>query len=178
MCSSALDAIFWSLFFELLPSVEVRPWSAKVLTKEGSMAVNDVESDFVLSKSKVRRDGIIRSCWSSDASILTNQFKISKNGSKINTINKSNKRRQTRTVKRLPMRVTTSKGHVNRTWEVPSNSKMTRKNRSLSMKEPWINELSERINLMAIQLMLPCCPSKPSRTLQIITKCRHLRGAC
>ena len=86
MCSSALNAIFWSLFLELLPSVEVRRRSAKVLTKEGSRVVDDGESDFFLGKSEVGLDGIIQSCWSSDASILKDQVKIGKNGSKINTV--------------------------------------------------------------------------------------------
>ena len=62
---------FCSLFFKLLPSVDVWPRAAKVLTKEGAREVNDVESDLFLSKSKGGRNGIIGSCWSSDASIST-----------------------------------------------------------------------------------------------------------
>jgi hypothetical protein len=62
---------FCSLFFRLLQSMEVWPGATKVLTKEGAREVNNVESDLFFGKSKGGPNGIIGSCWSSDASIST-----------------------------------------------------------------------------------------------------------
>lgn len=66
--------------------MEVRPRSTKVPTKEGSRVVDDGESNVFLGESEVGINGINGSRCCVDPSILTNQFEIGKNRSKVDAL--------------------------------------------------------------------------------------------
>ena len=68
--------------------MEIGPGSLKVSTEEGVRIMSDVVADILLSEDPVRFDVEIGTIVIADLSILTNQFKVGKNASKIGSTKK------------------------------------------------------------------------------------------